>query len=200
MKVILQKDVPNLGDAGEIKSVADGYARNYLIPKKMVVPAIGNSTKAVEHQKRLMQIRTEKRLAEMKDVSSKLEALGSVEIVARVGARNKLFGSVTAMNISQALAENGFNIEKRKVDLPDTIKTLGTFPVKIRLAEKLIVNLNVNVVADAESQEQVEKEEAAIKAAEDRAREAEARASGETVAEEEPAAEVEEAGETQEES
>jgi large subunit ribosomal protein L9 len=186
MKVILQKDVPNLGDAGEIKMVADGYARNYLIPRKLVVPAVGGSTKALAHQKMMMEAKAAKRLSEMQEVAKNLESIGSVDIVVRVGAKNKLFGSVTAMNIAQALTDQGFPVEKRRVELQDNIKSLGKFPVKVRLAEKLVVPVTVNVVPDEESLQQVEEEEAVRRAAEERAKEAQARAEGKVIEKEQP--------------
>lgn len=178
MKVILQKDVPNLGDAGEVKVVSDGFARNYLIPRKLVVPAVGGSTKALAHQKKMMEVRAAKRLADMQGVAKQLEGIGSIEVVVRVGAKSKLFGSVTAQNIAMALTEKGFPIEKRRVELQDNIKSLGKFPVKIRLAEKLVVPITVNVIPDQLSLQQVEEEEAVRKAAEERAKEAQARAAG----------------------
>lgn len=195
MKVILQKDVPNLGDAGEIKMVADGYARNYLIPRKLVVPAVGGSTKALAHQKKMMEARAAKRLSDMQEIAKKLESIGSVEVVVRVGAKNKLFGSVTALNIAQALTDQGFPVEKRRVELQDNIKSVGKFPVKIRLAEKLIVPITVNVVPDQESLQQLEEEEAVRRAADERAREAQARAEGKVVEKEVKEQPVEEASE-----
>lgn len=170
MKVILQKDVPNLGDAGEIKEVAAGYARNFLIPRKLVVAAIGGSTKAAEHQKKQMALRAEKRHNEMADVSEKLKALGTIEVQVRVGAKGKLFGSVTSLTISQALTDAGFTVDKRKVELSDSIKSTGTYQVKVKLAEKISVPLTISVVPDEESVrtlEQEEKEEAARKAREE---------------------------------
>ena len=164
MKVILQKDVPNLGDAGEIKDVAAGFARNFLIPRKLVVAASTGSARAAEHQKKLMELSIEKRNQEMQSVAENLKALGELEMPVRVGSRGKLFGSVTTMAISQALHAAGFPVDKRKVELSENIKSTGKYQVKIRLAEKIIVPLSINVVADEESiaaRKQEEEEEAA---------------------------------------
>jgi len=148
MKVILQKDVLNLGDAGDIREVPNGYARNFLIPRKLVMPARGDSVKAAEHQKKIMSLRVEKRNKDMAALSEKINALGSVEIKVRVGQKNKMFGSVTSVQIAQALKDAGFVIDRRKIDLNDAIRMTGKFPVKIRLAEKITSNITVNVVAD----------------------------------------------------
>ena len=137
MKVILQKTVPNLGDAGDIKDVADGYARNYLLPRKMVIPAHAGSTRAALHQKQLIKRKIEKRTKEMTAVAGNLKDLEGLDIPVRVGAKGKLFGSVTAMMVAGALKERGFEIDKRKIDLGDKIKALGTFKIKIRLAEDI---------------------------------------------------------------
>lgn len=147
MKVILQKDVSNLGDAGEIKDVADGYARNYLLPHKLVIVAGAGSTKALEHQKRLIAAKAEKRAKEVGTVAEELQKLGTVEVAVRVGAKKKLFGSVTAHTISLALKEKGFPIEKRKVEIQEAIKSLGNFKIRVKLSEKVNVNLTLKVVA-----------------------------------------------------
>lgn len=192
MKVILQKDVPNLGDAGEIKDVANGYARNYLIPQKLVVIAHAGSQRALEHQKKLIALKTEKRLKDMEAVAEKLKSIGELELEARVGASGKMFGSITAMSVVSALAEKDFQIDKRKIELAEKIKSPGKYQVKVKLAEKIIVPVDLNVVpvevveevkedeamlAEAERQAAAEKRAAERKAAEEA--EAEAAAAGE---------------------
>lgn len=151
MKVILQKDIPSLGDSGEIKEVAAGYARNYLIPKNLVIPASAGSTRALEHQKRLMAVKSEKRKKEMEGVAERMKGLGAVEIKVRVGAKGKLFGSVTTMAIAAALAEEGFVLDKRKIDTGESIKALGEYSVKVRLTDEITVPVKINVVADESS-------------------------------------------------
>ncbi|HMU83401.1 MAG TPA: 50S ribosomal protein L9 [Leptospiraceae bacterium] len=157
MKVILQKDVPGLGDAGEVKNVADGYARNYLLPRKLGTAARGDSTKVLEHQKRMMQRKIDKRNKEMADVAEKLKALGTVSISVRVGAKKKLFGSVTPQAVANALKDLGYPVDKRKVELTDAVRTLGNFKFRVRLAEKVIVPMALEVLADKDSK--VEEEE-----------------------------------------
>jgi large subunit ribosomal protein L9 len=148
MKVILQKDVLNLGDAGEVKEVPSGYARNFLIPRKLVVPVRGGSMRALDHQKKVSALRTEKRIKEMQDLSEKLKQLGSVEVVVRVGAKNRMFGAVTNQNIALALREAGFQIDKRKIELTDTLKAVGTYTVRVRLADKIVAPISVVVSPD----------------------------------------------------
>lgn len=145
MKVILQKDIPNLGDAGDIKDVADGYARNYLLPKKLVLLANESSRKAIEHQKKLIKLKKEKR----KKVSEKIaEGLSGVEITieAQVGEEGKLFGSVTSMDIAAKLLEKGFEVDKRKILLDAPIKQEGEFEITIKLEEGLNARIKVSVV------------------------------------------------------
>ncbi|MCB1174202.1 MAG: 50S ribosomal protein L9 [Leptospiraceae bacterium] len=157
MKVILQKDVPNLGDAGEVRNVAAGYARNYLLPNKLVIVAKGGSTRALEHQQKLMAIKSEKRKSEMQGVAASMAGVGTLTIEARVGTNGKMFGSVTAITIAQALKEKGYAIDKRKIELTEKIKAPGSYQVQINLAEAIKVNLGIEVkgvVADTSSEEE----------------------------------------------
>ncbi|MBL8019697.1 MAG: 50S ribosomal protein L9 [Leptospirales bacterium] len=184
MKVILQKDVPGLGDAGEIKSVKDGYARNFLLPRRLGILARGDSAKVTEHQQRLMQKKIEKRSKEMAEVGEKLKALGTVTITVRVGAKNKLFGSVTPQAIANALRDVGYAIDKRKVEMTESIRSIGNFKFKIRLAEKIIVPMSLEVLADKDSKIE-EEEEVPVRAPQAQAEAAEATAA--PAAEEKPA-------------
>lgn len=144
MKVILQKDVPNLGEAGDIKEVSAGFARNYLLPNKLVIMADDSSRRTIEHQKKLITIKKEKR----KKVSQKLsETLASLEvkIIAQVGEEEKLFGSVTSLDIVKKLKEQGYEIDKKKVILDAPIKQLGIYEVPVKLEEGLVAKIKVSV-------------------------------------------------------
>ncbi len=134
MKVILQKDVPNLGDAGDIKEVADGYARNYLLPRKLVIMANESSRKVMEHQGRLIRLKKEKRKKLSEKMAGSMTGL-ELAIKAQVGEEGKLFGSITAMDIAKALKEKGFEIDKRKIAIDSPIRQVGEYMVKIRLDE-----------------------------------------------------------------
>lgn len=147
MKVILQKDIPNLGEAGDVKEVAEGFARNYLLPKKLVIPYNESSAKAIEHQKKLVKIKKEKR---KKEGQKLVEALSNVALTigAQVGEEDKLFGSVTAIDIAQKLSQMGYSIDKRKIILPEPIKKAGEHEVKIKLDEGLSATIKVTVVKE----------------------------------------------------
>jgi large subunit ribosomal protein L9 len=144
MKVILQKDVPNLGEAGDIREVREGFARNYLLPKKLVVIANESSRKAIDHQKKMIKIKKEKR----KKLSEKVrEAIAGLEIsfAVQVGEEGKLFGSVTSIDIARKLKELGHEVDKRKILLHAPIKELGSFDVAIKLEESVSATIKVNV-------------------------------------------------------
>ncbi len=147
MKVILQKDVPALGDAGDIKEVAEGYARNYLLPKKLVIVANESSKKAVEHQKKLIRIKKEKRKKASEGIAESISGI-ELTIPAQVGEEGKLFGSITSMDIAKQLQDKGFTIDKRKILLDSPIRQEGEYTVGIKLDEGLSVSVKVNVVKE----------------------------------------------------
>jgi len=134
MKVILQKDIPNLGDAGDIKEVSPGYARNFLLPRKLVIVANESSKRAIEHQKKLVRIKKDKRKKQSEKLAESITGL-ELQIAVQVGEEGKLFGSVTAMDIAKKLKEKGFEIDKRKILIETPIKQEGEYTVKIKLDE-----------------------------------------------------------------
>ena len=144
MKVVLQKDIPNLGDAGDIKEVAAGFARNYLLPKKLVLVADESSQRSIGHQKRLIKLKKDKRKKESEKVAESLSAV-EVKIMAMVGEEDKLFGSVTSMDIAKKLKGLGYDIDKRKILLENPIKQLGEFSIPIKLEEGLTASIKVIV-------------------------------------------------------
>jgi len=144
MKVILQKDIVNLGDAGDIKDVSDGYARNYLLPRNLVIVASEASKKVMEHQKKLIKLKKEKRKKESEKIAESISSL-EIKIAAQVGEEGKLFGSVTAMDISKKLKELGHTIDKRKIHLDSPIKMAGEYMVHVKLDEGLTSNIKVIV-------------------------------------------------------
>ncbi|MBP7602739.1 MAG: 50S ribosomal protein L9 [Spirochaetes bacterium] len=144
MKVILQKDIPNLGEAGDIKDVSDGYARNFLLPKKLVLVANDSSQKAAVHQKKLIRIKKDKRKKQSETLMEALSAL-DIQIGAQVGEEEKLFGSVTSMDIARKLKELGHEVDRRKIHLDEPIKKLGEYKVPVKLDEGVTANLKVTV-------------------------------------------------------
>ena len=144
MKVILQKDIHNLGDAGDVKNVADGYARNFLLPKKLVIPFNESSKKAIDHQKQVIKVKKEKRRKESEKTAQAFAGL-TLTIAAKVGEEDKLFGSITALDIAKKLKDAGFDIDKRRIHLDEQIKTLGEHNVSIKLEEGLTAQVKVIV-------------------------------------------------------
>jgi len=144
MKVILQKDVANLGDAGDTKEVANGYARNYLLPKKLVIVANESSKRAIEHQNKLIKLKKEKRKKVSEKVAESLKGI-SLSFDVQVGEEGKLFGSVTSMDISKKLAESNFQIDKRKILLEAPLKSVGEHTVKIKLEEGMVAEITVKI-------------------------------------------------------
>ena len=144
MKVILQKDIHNLGDAGDVKNVADGYARNFLLPKKLVIPYNESSKKAIDHQKQVIKVKKDKRRKESEKTAQAFSGL-TLTIKAKVGEEDKLFGSITAIDIAKQLKEAGFDIDKRRIHLDEQIKTLGEHSVSIKLEEGLTAQVKVIV-------------------------------------------------------
>lgn len=147
MKVILQKDVVNLGDAGDVKEVADGFARNFLLPKKLVIVYSEENGKTIAHQKHLIKVKKEKRKKESEKVADSLKGV-ELNFKLKAGEEDKLFGSVTSNDIAQKLAEAGHAIDKRKILLEENIKTVGTFEVAVKLEEG--VTANVKIIVDKE--------------------------------------------------
>ncbi len=145
MKVILSQDITNLGEEGEIKDVARGYARNYLIPKKLVMPYTREALSLLESRReQIEQRRDEKRKAAM-DTKTRLES-EPLNIEMPAGDRGRLFGSVTSATIADALAAQGIDVERRRIDIPEkTIKNVGTTYVRVRLYGDEEAELRVDV-------------------------------------------------------
>jgi large subunit ribosomal protein L9 len=147
MKIILQKPVDNLGDPGDIAEVADGYARNYLIPRGLAIKAERGAMKHAESLKRAHTSRLSKQKGEYEAMASKLIAFGTIRVEARAGEEGKLFGSVTAADIAAAVASQAeVPIDKRDVHLEEPIRSVGTHEVRVRLFHDVepIITVEVN--------------------------------------------------------
>ena len=147
MKVILQKDVSNLGDAGDIREVADGYARNFLLPKKLVIAYSEANGRTIANQKHLIKVKKEKRKKESEKVADQLKTV-SLSFTTKAGDDGKLFGSITSADISAKLAEAGITVDKRKIVLDEQIKHVGEFNISIKLEEGVSAPLKVTVVKE----------------------------------------------------
>jgi large subunit ribosomal protein L9 len=147
MQVILLEDISSLGKIGDLVKVSDGYARNYLIPKKKAILATEKNLKVLEHQKRLVQHQIGKTKKDAETIAQQIEAL-SCTFAKTVGESGKLFGSVTSMEIETYLNENGFNVDRKKIQLEEPIKSIGMFTVPIKLHPEVLAHLKVWVVQE----------------------------------------------------
>jgi len=146
MKVILSEDVKNLGIMGDVVNVSDGYARNFLFPKKFAVEANTKNLKEFEHNKKIITERAAKIKESFKSVAEKLSSV-TLTIKAKTGEDDKLFGSVTNMNVAEALALEGFDIDKKKIVM-EPIKKLGEYSATIKLHTDLSAEVKINVVQE----------------------------------------------------
>ena len=149
MEVILREDVEKLGTRGQLVKVAPGYARNFLLPKRLAVAATESNKKIVE-QERQGHLRKEARLVSDASELAKMMSGVSVTIKQKSGENNQLFGSVTSKDIAEALEQQGYTIERRKIVLDEPIKTLGEFKVTLRLHKEVPAEITVHVVKEEE--------------------------------------------------
>jgi large subunit ribosomal protein L9 len=147
MEVILREHVDNLGRRGEIVKVAAGYARNYLLPRKLALPATEGNKKHVERERKIMEAREAEEKGQADAMSARL-ALIDITIARRVGETDQLYGSVTAVDIAEYLKGKGFEIDRRKLILPEPIKTIGDHNVPLKLHREVTVPLVIKVVKE----------------------------------------------------
>ncbi len=158
MQVILKTDIEKLGSFGEIVEVKPGYARNYLLPKDMAMLATPGNKKDFEHQREKLQAKLDAARFEAKSLAEKLEELRLI-IPVRVGEGDKLYGSVTNVHIAEALKEKGYEIDKKKIELPNPIRALGDYKVKVKVYPEVHSELNISVVRYGEEQSTQEQQE-----------------------------------------
>ena len=145
MKVILQQDVKGQGKKGQMVDVAEGYARNYLLPRKLGMPATADAVNTMKLREKAKKAEDARLKAEAEAVSEKLKN-SPVKVTARAGANGKLFGAVTSKEVSEALkAQHGIDIAKTKIVLPDPIKAFGTYQLKCKLGYEVSGTINVTV-------------------------------------------------------
>jgi large subunit ribosomal protein L9 len=148
MEVILKEDIVNLGKIGEVVRVRDGYARNYLLPRGLVLMANKKNLKTFDHQKKLVADQKQKTMRQAQSAADQLTGI-SLVIPMKVGEEGRLFGSVTNIQIEKALKAKGLNVDRRKIHLDEPIKTAGDYQVPVRLAADLTVPLKLSVVSDS---------------------------------------------------
>ncbi len=152
MKVILQETLEGVGHLGDLINVADGFARNYLLPRRKAVQADSRSIKAFEHVKRVAAEKAKKEKLEIESYAKKVSAV-SLTIEAQVGKDDKMFGSVTTKDIAEGLAAQGVEVDRRKIQLAHPIKELGTVAVPIKMPRDVMATVKVHVVKKQEAQE-----------------------------------------------
>jgi large subunit ribosomal protein L9 len=151
MEVILRDHVEHLGDRGEIVKVADGYARNYLLPRKLALPATPANRNWVARERKIVEAKEAEARDAAQAVADRLTAL-DITITRKVGENDQLYGSVTNADIAEVLAAQGFELDRRKILLPDPLKSLGEFTVPVKLHRDVTAQLKVVVGKDAEGE------------------------------------------------
>jgi len=150
MKLLLKEDVENLGNCGDEVEVKGGYGRNFLIPQGKALHATPKNVKQFAHQKNIVQGKIKKLVGEANAFAEDIAKVNCV-IKKKVGEQGKLFGSVTAQNIHELLHESGIEIDKRKIQMDDPIKTLGDFKIPVKLHPKVTAEINLSVVAEEDA-------------------------------------------------
>ena len=150
MEIILRETIDNLGRAGEVVKVADGYARNYLLPRKLAYLATKGNLKVIEFERNSL---LRKEAKQKEDAEKLMQLLNNVEIVIRrkVGEQDTLYGSVTNSDVAEELEKKGFQIEKRKIHMDDNIKSLGEFSIPVRLFKDVTAHVKLKVEAETEA-------------------------------------------------
>lgn len=148
MQIILQEDVEKLGTRGQVVNVAEGYARNFLLPRKLALEASAGNMKRLEKMRATF---AKKEATEKGDAQKLAELLAgvSLELTRKAGENDQLFGSVTSADISEALAAKGFNVEKRKIALADPIKVVGEFEIPVKLHREIAATVKLSVKKEA---------------------------------------------------
>jgi large subunit ribosomal protein L9 len=164
MEVILKEDVPSLGHRGDVVKVADGYGRNYLLPRKLAMQATSANKAVIEQMKSAAARRAAGERAVAEELAARLAPV-VLSFTRKAGEQGHLFGSVTSADIAAALAEQGFEIDRRKIHLGEPLKGVGEFTVAIRLYREISGHVKVNVAAEATGEAPVAEEEPAEEAA-----------------------------------
>lgn len=144
MKVILLDDIPKLGRRGEVREVAEGYARNYLLPRRLVLPASAANLKQLEQIKQHQEVRSQRAKADAKTQAKNIEVL-TFSQVRQASEEGRLYGSVGVQDVAAFLSQNGISVEKRRIGLDEPIKALGDYAVPIRLHPEVTAHLKVSV-------------------------------------------------------
>ena len=145
MKVILQENIDSLGYMGDVLDVADGYARNFLLPRQKALEANPRNVKALEHAKRVTAHKAKKVEHELQDLATKLSKV-ALTFPVQTGKDDKLFGAITAKDLEAGLSAEGFDVDRRKIQLANPLKELGAFTVGVKLHRDIVANISVCLV------------------------------------------------------
>lgn len=148
MEVILREHVDNLGRRGDVVKVAEGYARNYLLPRRLALPVTDSNKRQIERERKQAEARDMEEKASAEAIALRLTQL-EIEIARRVGENETLYGSVTSADVAQALKDKGFDIDKRKVVLPEPLKALGENTIPVKIHREVTAQVKVKVVPQA---------------------------------------------------
>ncbi len=147
MEVILREHIDNLGRRGDVVKVADGYARNYLLPRKLALAVTEANRRQIQRERKIADVREAQEKEQAELLAQRLSQL-EIEIARRVGDNNALYGSVTSADIAHALEARGFQVDKRKINLPDPVKAVGEVTVPIKIHREVTAQLRVKVVPE----------------------------------------------------
>ena len=148
VKVILREAVQGLGEAGDLVGVKVGYARNFLLPQGKALLATDSKVRELEHHKRVVMEKAARDLKDLKALCARLESV-ALEVTARVGEEGKLFGSITSSHIADLLAEKGYTVDRRKINLSEPLREVGDHVVPIRLQRDLTANVSLKISAES---------------------------------------------------
>ena len=151
MEVILKEDVNKLGSRGDVVKVAEGYGRNYLLPRKLAIEATAGNKAVIEQMKAAAVRRSAKEKTQAEELAKQFDGV-SVSFQRRSGEHDQLFGSVTSTDIGEALAKKGFNVDRRKIQLHEPLKSLGEFTVPLKLHKDVTTHLKVTIEKEAVDQ------------------------------------------------
>ncbi|HWT45103.1 MAG TPA: 50S ribosomal protein L9 [Vicinamibacterales bacterium] len=147
MEVILREHIDNLGRRGDVVKVAEGYARNYLLPRKLALAVTDNNKRQIDREKKIAETREAEERSQAEAIAERIAQL-EIEIARRVGENDTLYGSVTSADIAHALQAKGFEVDKRKIQLSDPLKALGESTVPIKIHRDVTAQLRVKVVPE----------------------------------------------------
>ena len=148
MEVILKEDVMKLGSRGDVVKVAEGYGRNFLLPRKLAIEATSGNKKVIEQMRAASVRRSAKEKAQAEELSKQFDGL-SVSFQRRSGENDQLFGSVTSGDIAEALEKKGFNLDRRKIQIHEPLKTIGEFTIPVKLHKEVTAHLKVVIEKEA---------------------------------------------------